>query len=416
MSADFNEPQVFECPSCGASVPLPDADSFVCDYCGKTILVPAQLRLHKTGGFPGVSSTGDPANIGWYEALEQPYQAPTPSPQRTRLILAISLSIAIFVIGMVLFFMVFLPSGSESTVNQSSVITVETTPLATTVPFARLALVFGSQGDQPGQFDDARSIAVDTQGDIFVADYTSGRINKFDVQGNFLQIIQVPFSDGNKDAYIHAIAADSLDNLYASVDGKILKYNAITGELLLTIPDQWPEIRYESVQVAPDGNLYATNGMAGANEVIFLSPQGELLAHWQDLIENVDHHDPSIELAVVVNHSGMVYILSPFGHKVYGYNPDGTFNFSFGEEGDLPGQLDLSTGMIAVTEQDNLIISDVYRVMLFDRQGKYLDKTFTIDYQVAGGSANGMTIDSQGNLYYITSGGKVLKYVMNYPQ
>jgi sugar lactone lactonase YvrE len=169
------------------------------------------------------------------------------------------------------------------------------------------------------------------------------------------------------------------------------------------------------VLVAHDGNLYSTNGMAGADDVIILSPQGEQLAHWVGTIENVNHDDPSIELALGVNHSGMVYILSPFGNKVYGYNPDGTFNFSFGEEGERAGQFSLSTGMLAITKQDYLVISDVYRVDLFDAKGSYLGKTFTIDYNTAGGSMFGMTMDINGDLYYISSGGKVLKFDMNYP-
>jgi DNA-binding beta-propeller fold protein YncE len=307
-----------------------------------------------------------------------------------------------------------IPSSDSSSSNESSEIQLRTTPLPTMVQFARLAMVFGSQGNQPGQFEDARSIAVDDQGNIFVADYTSGRINKFDSQGNFLQLIQVKSAKGNEDVYIFDIAADANDNLYVACDGNILKYNT-SGELLLTIHDQWPDIYFETVVVAPDGNLYSTNGMAGADDVIILNPQGEVLAHWVDTIESVNHDDPSIELALDVNHSGMVYILSPFGNKVYGYNPDGTFNFSFGEEGERAGQFNLSIGMLAITEQDYLVISDVYRVDLFDKNGNYLGKTFTIDYQVAGGSMFNMTIDSQGELYYISSGGKVLKYDMNYP-
>jgi sugar lactone lactonase YvrE len=283
------------------------------------------------------------------------------------------------------------------------------------VQFARSVMVFGSKGDQPGQFDDARSIAVDPQGNIFVADYTTGRINKFDPQGNYLQLIQVESAQGNKDIYIFGIAADNQGNLYVACDGQILKYNAADGELILTIPDHWPDIYYETVVVAPDGNLYSTNGMAGADDVIILSPQGEQLAHWVGTIENVNHDDPSIELALGVNHAGMVYILSPFGNKVYGYNPDGTYNFSFGEQGDLAGQFSLSTGMLAITKQDYLVISDVYRVDLFNAKGTYLGKTFTIDYQVAGGSMFGMTMDASGDLYYISSGGKVLKFDMNYP-
>ena len=155
--------------------------------------------------------------------------------------------------------------------------------------------------------------------------------------------------------------------------------------------------------------------MAGSDEVIILNSQGDVIAHWMDVIKSVNHDDPAINLALGVNHTGMVYILSPFANKVYGYNPDGTFNFSFGEEGDGAGQFSLSTGMLVTTEKDDLVISDVYRVDLFDGSGNYLGKSFTIDYEVAGGSMFGMTIDSQGDLYYISSGGKVLKYDMTYP-
>lgn len=146
-----------------------------------------------------------------------------------------------------------------------------------------------------------------------------------------------------------------------------------------------------------------------------VTSNGQMLAHWMDTIEDVNHDDPSMELVLGVNHNGTVYILSPFGNKVYAYNPDGTFGFSFGEQGEQAGQFDLSTGMLAVTEQDYLVISDVYRVDLYNADGKYFNRTFTIDYNIAGGSMYGMTINSSGNLYYISSGGKVLKFEMNYP-
>jgi DNA-directed RNA polymerase subunit RPC12/RpoP len=31
-------PVVLECPSCGATLALPDADTFECDYCGKRMI------------------------------------------------------------------------------------------------------------------------------------------------------------------------------------------------------------------------------------------------------------------------------------------------------------------------------------------------------------------------------------------
>jgi DNA-directed RNA polymerase subunit RPC12/RpoP len=418
LSSEFNKPQVLECPSCGATLALPDADTFLCDYCGKRILVPPELRPQKIAqGFITASgSIAEQNRLDWQETTQTNIDRSVLQRKRTKLILVFSIGIAVLLIGILMFIVfLFIPTSSSSSSNQPSEYQIPTTPLPTMVQFGRLAMVFGSEGDQPGQFDDARSIAVDIQGNIFVADYTTGRINKFDPQGNFLQLIQVQSANENNDIYIFGIASDDQENLYVAVDGNILKYNASTGELLLTIPDQWPDIYYDSVIVAPDGNLYSTNGMAGTDDVLILSPQGELLDHWVGNIENVNHDDPRMELVLGVNHSGMVYILSPFGNKVYGYNPDGSYNFNFGEEGERAGQFSLSTGMLSITQQDYLIISDVYRVDLYDAKGAYLDKTLTIDYQTAGGSMYGMTIDALGELYYISSGGKVLKFDMNYP-
>jgi len=40
MSYQFHRPQVMDCPSCGATLAVPDAETFVCDYCGKRIVIP----------------------------------------------------------------------------------------------------------------------------------------------------------------------------------------------------------------------------------------------------------------------------------------------------------------------------------------------------------------------------------------
>ncbi|MBM4464426.1 MAG: phospholipid carrier-dependent glycosyltransferase [Chloroflexi bacterium] len=54
----------------------------------------------------------------------------------------------------------------------------------TQVPAAGLA--WGSQGDAPGQFDDPRDIAVDDQGNVYVADSGNCRVQVFDAAGRFI--------------------------------------------------------------------------------------------------------------------------------------------------------------------------------------------------------------------------------------
>lgn len=418
MSYQFHRPQVMDCPSCGATLAVPDAETFVCDYCGKRIVIPPALRSPQAPA-DKQASQGDQDAVNkkaWRQISPAEMDYRQKQQWRSRFISLVAMSIALFLIGLVLaIVMLFNPASSSRDTIESSGVELNITPLPTMVQFARLEMAFGSQGSHAGQLDDARSIAVDPRGNIFVADYSTGRVNKFDPQGNFLQLIQVLSPQEGENCYTRKIVTDDQGNLYTTCAGQIIKYNTQDGRLLLTIPDQWPEIYYESVTVAPDGNLYATNGMAGTDDVIILSPQGELLSHWKDMVENVNQDDPAIQLELAVSHSGRLYLLSPFGNQVYVYNPDGSFGFSFGQQGQRPGQFNMSTGMLAITDDDYLVISDVYRADLFDARGSYLGKTFTIDYDVAGGSIHGMAIDNSGDLYFISSGGKVLKFAVNYP-
>lgn len=417
MNPDFYKPQVLECPYCGATLALPDADTFECDYCGKRIQVPAELRPvkpDKQAGDYGAAGVGQ--QVSQAESIHSPATEQDVFRQRRRsFILILGISIALLLLGLVAFLVALISVSSSTSSDNPPVVELRTTPLPTLVQFARLVQVFGTEGDQAGQFDDPRSIAIDAQGNIFVADYSSGRINEFDADGNFLQLIKLQPTNGSDHVYIFNIDADELGNLYVAASGNILKYAAATGELLATFPDRWPEIYYESVRVGPDGNIYTTNGMAGADDLIILSPQGELLQRWKGIIGSVNPDDPRMELILGVNHSGFVYLLSPFASQVYGYNPDGSYNASFGEEGDRTGQFSLSTDSLVVTNQDYLIIAEAYRVDLFDSHGSYLAKSFSIDYQVAGGGIRDMALDDQEDLYFITSGGKVLKFDMNYP-
>jgi outer membrane protein assembly factor BamB/predicted RNA-binding Zn-ribbon protein involved in translation (DUF1610 family) len=416
MASEFYKPQILECPSCGATLALPDADTFQCDYCGKRIIVPMELRPPKSAGEPNqlVAGEAEIKTVEWQENVQVSAQ-PIALQRRRRLLIILSISFLVSIIGLVSLTLAILPVSKSTSTNQPIEIELRSTPLPTLVQFARLTMVFGSEGNQPGQFTDPRSIAVTPQGDIFVADYSTGRINKFDSEGNYLQLIQVQLSNESDNVYIFNIDIDDDGNLFVAANGNILRYSTATGELLSTILEQWPEIYYESVVVAPNGDLYATNGMAGRDELLLLSPLGELLDRWVAVIEKVNPDDPGMELALGVNHSGMVYILSPFGNQVYVYNPDGSFSFSFGDEGDQSGQFNLSTGILAITPQDHLVIGDAYRMDLFDENGTYLVKTYTIDYQEAGGSMRDVAVDDIGDLYFISSGGKVLKFDMNYP-
>src|SRR5262249_23178288 len=93
--------------------------------------------------------------------------------------------------------------------------------------FATIVLSFGSKGVGPGMFSDARSVAVDAKGVIYVADYTGGRLQVFDPEGKFITQWLV-----DTKMPLEAMAADRNGVVYVVQGGDISRYEGATGKPL----------------------------------------------------------------------------------------------------------------------------------------------------------------------------------------
>ena len=81
----------------------------------------------------------------------------------------------------------------------------------------RLKGRFGSEGMGPGKFDDARAIAVDNAGNLYVGEYTSGRVQVFDSEGGF----KTQWLLGDDNAYVDQFAAGRDGTLFAPYRGDL---------------------------------------------------------------------------------------------------------------------------------------------------------------------------------------------------
>ncbi|HSE98645.1 MAG TPA: ribosomal protein L7/L12, partial [Blastocatellia bacterium] len=138
-----------------------------------------------------------------------------------------------------------------------------------TPAFAELALEFGSEGIGAGQFKDARSVAVDGEGRIYVGEYTGGRIQVFDSNGTFL----TQWMADTKPVLL-SLAADRKGTVYVVHPGSIFRYEGATGKPLGEVPKLLANGRYEyfrDVFVALDGSLFA---IGGDYTIIRISPEG----------------------------------------------------------------------------------------------------------------------------------------------
>jgi hypothetical protein len=89
------------------------------------------------------------------------------------------------------------------------------------IPILGLILfTFGSEGIGPGMFTDARSIAVDGEGRIYVGEYTGGRIQVFDPDGKFIS----QWSIGDRKTILRGLTTDRKGTVYAVHGGRINRY------------------------------------------------------------------------------------------------------------------------------------------------------------------------------------------------
>ena len=282
------------------------------------------------------------------------------------------------------------------------------TPTVTPIPLASLALQFGGEGSGPGQFDDPRSVAVDLDGNIFVADYQDGRVQKFDPTGKFLFLIQVEPAKNSVQIILDMIL-DYAGNLYVARGGDILVYSAADGELVDTIPGSFPDISYRQLAIDPANNLYATSESQSVDDLYKLSPGGKIVWKQEGFIADLNRGNPANIDCIAVDGLGTIYVLERYDNKVFKFDAQGQFVDQFGGPGEGEDKLNSPLG-IAIDGKGRLFIADTRTLKIYDSSGSFLQAI-----QLANnlGVPFDLTFDVQGNLYIVTNQNFLLKYTLN---
>jgi DNA-binding beta-propeller fold protein YncE len=268
---------------------------------------------------------------------------------------------------------------------------------------------FGSEGTGPGQFQDARHIAVDPDGNIYVADYDTGRLQKFDSSGKFLQLINVE-SNQNAYSFIMDMAVDYAGHLFVVRVPDILSYNTADLSKAQTIPGRFPGINFRFMAIDPANQLYAVSDGVQFTDLIKMDSAGEVLWTVQGVIINLDQRaNPSVD-DVAVDGLGSSYLVNDIDARIYKFNADGKYVDRFGVKGDAPGQLD-KPSRIVVDPEGRLAISDLDGFDFFTSEGEFLDG---MPWDYTFGGIRGFAFDMEGHLFVITTNQQVLKFELNF--
>jgi DNA-binding beta-propeller fold protein YncE len=263
--------------------------------------------------------------------------------------------------------------------------------------FAKVILTFGSEGIGPGMFKDARSIAVDASGKIYVGEYTGGRVQVFNPEGEFITQWSV-----DTKMPLTGMAVDRNGIIYAVQSGTISRYEGTTGNLLgkVAYSEGWG---FNDLRIAADGGLVAS-WYKNRDDIVRFNSTGQATRTIRAAISSVTDR-PELDTQVAVDGLGNIYALGTFNNAVFKFAPDGKYQTKFGSDGDQAGQF-RAPSAIAVDGKGRVFVSDFKGIQVFDGNGRYLT-VFNPEGHTFGMSFN------DANELFVTNGKQVLKLAIS---
>ena len=352
-------PQTFDCPKCGAPVTYEDAatlnntrSTVRCDYCHSQLIAPNELA-------------GEPARVVRIQFGVAPGGGKF--PRWLWLVLGIPL-LSFIVAGLVaLGILAPMFSSASRTIkeagNPPSLPRSNPPAKENKNTFAPVVLEFGSEGIGPGMFTDARSIAVDGAGRIYVGEYTGGRIQVFDSAGKFVS----QWTVGDRKTLLRGLAADRKGTVYVVHGGGIDRYRGETGEKLGQI--EYGQSGFDDVTTTAEGGL-VTAWHSNRDDIVVFDANGKLTRTIQAAISSASG-DSELSMRVAVDGAGNIYALGRFNDAVFKFGRDGKFINRFGGGGDQQGQFRAAYS-IAVDGYGRVYVGDMKGIQVFDANGRYL--------------------------------------------
>ncbi len=224
-------------------------------------------------------------------------------------------------------------------------------------PKYEFILKWGRQGFGERQFYSPHGVAVDSSGNVYVAEWSNHRIQKFTSDGKFITMWGSNGSGEGQFNYPHGIAVDSSGNVYVT------------------------EVYTHRIQkFTSDGKFIAVWGSNGSGEGQFNNPRG-----------------------VAVDLSGNVYVADTKNQRIQKFTSDGKFITMWGSKGSAEGQFNNTFGL-AVDSSSNVYVADVnnHRIQKFTSDGAFI--TMWGSYGSGDGQFDehcGLAVDSSGNVYVV---------------
>lgn len=205
------------------------------------------------------------------------------------------------------------------------VIDIPTQPVGPTVRTEGTQLVIGGSGQAPGQLNQPSDVAVDAQGNIYVADTSNNRIQKYDAQGNYVAMARGFAPPG---PWSLTVADDGTVFVAATWDHQIWKFNSSlekvgewgAGGEVEPGGDPMKLFGPRDIAMTPDGNVLVSD--TGNGRVIEYTPDGEFVRQFGQKGKSGAplEFDEPVGLAVADN--GDIYVADFWNQRIVHLDKD----------------------------------------------------------------------------------------------
>jgi tripartite motif-containing protein 71 len=284
------------------------------------------------------------------------------------------------------------------------------------------AFSFGSAGTNAGQFNGPVGLAVDTKGNVYVADENNNRIQEFISTGNYIAQWGILGTNAGQFNQPFDLAIDTNSNIFVSDDlnNRIQKFSN-TGAFLIQWGSQGTDAgqfrQPHGLAVDNAGNLYVADKVNDRIEKF--TGDGAYLAQFGSSGTNAGQLKSPRGLARDVN--GNIYVADQNNRRVVKFTGDGTYLTQWGSQGTNAGQFggvsSVGPNGVAVDKAGNVWVSDEGNdnIQIFTAEGGYISQFGTVGTNAGQfKSPDRLIFDPTGTLLYVSDFGNNRVQVFNY--
>ena len=270
------------------------------------------------------------------------------------------------------------------------------------------------------EVDRAVGVVVDAAGNIYVADTGNNRIRKVTPQGEVITIAgdgNAGYADGPAaQARFNGpigVAVDTQGNIYvADTDNHAIQKFDKEGKFLARwggeAGTQEGMFYYpRGLATSPEGDVYVAD--SGNNRVQKFDGEGNLVHAWGKFgfaWRGADMGKFDVPWGVTTDHEGNLYVSDTSNARIQKFKADGTPLLKWGRDGSFDGAFFYPRGL-AVDFAGNVFVADEgnHRVQKFDARGSFLTKWGKEGSAPGQFKAPwGIACDALGNVYVVDSG------------